>query len=152
MCFTESTQYLIEKIFHDHRWFFQIQLILMASSTDKFFAEQLLWTTFWKTNRKVCKRSWKKFRRWYFTGNYQWALLLEKMLWYDKSMAPFKTCITQEIEEGGLTKKVIKSDVGEGFATKTWHVNHSKKRDFASDLLFEWPLWWCFTLLYFLWV
>ena len=55
-------------------------------------------------------------------------------------MASFKTCITQEIEEGRLTKKVIKSDAGEGFATKTCDANHSKKQDFASDLLFEWPL------------
>ena len=40
------------------------------------------------------------------------------MLWYDKSMGPFKTCITQGREEGRLTKKVTKSDVGEGFAAK----------------------------------
>ena len=39
----------------DHTWFFQIPLILTASYTDEFFAEQLLWTAFWKTNRKVCK-------------------------------------------------------------------------------------------------
>ena len=33
-------------------------------------------------------------------------------------MGPFKTCVTQEREEGRLTKKVTKSDVGEEFATK----------------------------------
>ena len=50
-------------------------------------------------------------------------------------------------------KKVTKSDLGEGFAAKKCDVTHLKKtRDFASDVLFEWPLWWCFTLLYFLWV
>ena len=71
------------------------------------------------------------------------------MLWYDKSMGPFKTCITQEKEKGRLTKKVTKSDLGEGFTAKKCDATHSKKQDFASDVLFEWPVWWCFTLLYF---
>ena len=66
------------------------------------------------------------------------------MLWYDKSMGPFKTCITQEKETGRLTKKVTKSDLGEGFAAKKCDATHSKKQDFASDVLFEWPVWWCF--------
>ena len=36
---------------------------------------------------------------------------------------------------------------------KIWcHSLKKKTRYFASDVLFEWPLWWCFTLLYFLWV
>ena len=55
-------------------------------------------------------------------------------------MGTFKTCVTQEREEGRLTKKVTKSDVGEGFVAKKCDVTHSKKRDFASDVLFEWPL------------
>ena len=38
-------------------------------------------------------------------------------------------------------KKVTKNDVGEGFTDKKCDVTHSKKkRDFASDVLFEWPL------------
>ena len=37
-----------------------------------------------------------------------------------------------------LTKKVTKSKVGEGFAAKKCDVtNEKKKRDFASDVLFE---------------
>ena len=47
------------------------------------------------------------------------------MLWYDKSMGPFKTYATQERGEGKLAKKVAKSDVGEGFATKKCDVTHS---------------------------
>ena len=62
--------------------------------------------------------------------------LLEKMLWYDKSMGPFKTCVTQEREEGRLIKNVTKSEVGEGYAAKKFDFTHSKKRDFASDVLF----------------
>ena len=52
-------------------------------------------------------------------------------------MGPFKTCITQEKEKGRLTKKVTKSDLGEGFAAKKCDATHSKKQDFASDVLFE---------------
>ena len=56
-------------------------------------------------------------------------------------MRTFKTCVTQEREERRLTKKVTKSDVGEGFAAKNCDVTHSKKiRDFAGDVLFEWLL------------
>ena len=40
------------------------------------------------------------------------------MLQYDKSMGPFKSCVTQERGEGRLTKKVTKSDAGGGFAAK----------------------------------
>ena len=47
-------------------------------------------------------------------------------------------CVTQEREEGRLTKNVTKSDLGEGFAAKKCDVTHLKKtRDFASDVLFE---------------
>ena len=50
-------------------------------------------------------------------------------------------CFTESLEERRLTKKVAKSDVGEGFAAKNCDVTHSKKpRDFAVDLLFEWLL------------
>ena len=52
-------------------------------------------------------------------------------------MGPLKTCITQERGEGRLTKEVTKSDVGGGVAAKKSDVTHSKKQDFASDLLFE---------------
>ena len=56
-------------------------------------------------------------------------------------MEPFKTCVTQEREEGRLTKKVTKSDIGQGFAAEKYNVTHSKKkRDLASDVLFEWSL------------
>ena len=55
-------------------------------------------------------------------------------------MGPFKTCVTQERNERRLTKNVTKSDVGEEFAAKKCDVNHSKKRNFASDVLFEWLL------------
>ena len=40
------------------------------------------------------------------------------MLRHDKSMGPFKTCGTQEREEGRLTKSVTKSDVEEEFPAK----------------------------------
>ena len=115
--------------------------------------------------------TWKELRRWYFTGKYPktflgsyfWrkstkgasekkTVLLEKMLWYDKRMGPLKTCITQERGEGRLTKEVTKSDVGGEDATKKGDVTHSKKRDFSSDVLFEWLLWYWLILLYFLWV
>ena len=59
------------------------------------------------------------------------------MLWYDKSMEPFKKCITQERGEGSLIKKVTKSDLGGGVIAKKSDTTHSKKRDFASDVLFE---------------
>ena len=65
-------------------------------------------------------------------------------VWYDKSIGTLKTCFTEERGEGRLTKKVTKSDVGGGFAAKKCDATHSKIQDFASDILFEWPLWWCF--------
>ena len=43
-------------------------------------------------------------------------------------MGPFKTYVTQEREEGKLTKNVTKSDAGGGFAAKKCDVTHSKKR------------------------
>ena len=52
-------------------------------------------------------------------------------------MEPFKTCMTHERGEGRLTKKVTKSDVGGGFAAKNCDATPLKKRDFASDILFE---------------
>ena len=55
-------------------------------------------------------------------------------------MGPFKTCVTQKREEGRLTKNVPISDVGEEFAAKKCDATHSKKRDFASDVLFEWAI------------
>ena len=55
-------------------------------------------------------------------------------------MGPFKTCVTQERQEKRLTKNVTKSDVGEGFAAKHVVSLTQKKRDFTSDVLFEWPL------------
>ena len=67
------------------------------------------------------------------------------MLGYDKSMGSFKMCVTQERGEEKLTKKVTKSDLGGGFVAKKCDAANSKKRDFASDVLFEWSL-------YFLWV
>ena len=82
--------------------------------------------------------------RWYFTGNYQQTLLLGKMLWYDKSMGPFKTCVTQEREEKRLTKNVTKSDVGEGFAAKTCDATHSKKTRFR-----EWRSFWMAPMMMF---
>ena len=54
--------------------------------------------------------------------------------------------------EERLTEKVTKSDVGERVAAKKSDVTHSKKRDFANEVLFEWPLWCWLILLYFLWV
>ena len=52
-------------------------------------------------------------------------------------MGPLKTCVAQERGEGRLTKEVTKSDVEGGVAAKNSDVTHSKKRDFASDVLFE---------------
>ena len=52
-------------------------------------------------------------------------------------MGPSKTCVTQERGEGRLTEKVTKGDVGGGVAAKKSEVTHSKKQDFASDVLFE---------------
>ena len=39
--------------------------------------------------------------------------------------------------EGRLTKQVTKSDVGGGVTAKKIDITHLKKRDFASDVLFE---------------
>ena len=53
-------------------------------------------------------------------------------------MERFKTCATQERVEGSLAKKkATKSDVGGVVAAKKSDFTHSKKRDFASDVLFE---------------
>ena len=52
-------------------------------------------------------------------------------------MGPLKTCVNQEGVEGRLTKEVTKSDVEGGVAAKNSDVTHSKKRDFACDMLFE---------------
>ena len=104
-------------------------------------------------NRKVCKCTWKELHRWYFTVNYRRTLLLEKMLWYDKIMGSFKTCVTQERREGRLTKKSNKKWRRERVRSqKMWCHSLKKPRDFWGDVLFKWPLWWCFTLLFFLWV
>ena len=46
------------------------------------------------------------------------TVLLEKMLLYDKSMEPFRTCVTQERLEENLTEKVTKIDVGGGVTAK----------------------------------
>ena len=76
------------------------------------------------------------------------TLLLEKMLWYDKSIRPFKMCVTQERGEGRSTKKVTKNDVGGGFPCKKCDATHSKKTRFC-----EWRSFWCWRVwLYFLWV
>ena len=69
---------------------------------------------------------------------------MEKMLWYDKSMGPFITCVTHEREEKRLTKKVIKSDVGEGFAAKIFDVTHYKK-----TRLCEWRFFWMAPMMMF---
>ena len=56
------------------------------------------------------------------------TVLLEKLLWYDKSMKTFKTWVTHERVEGRLTKKVAKNDVGGGVAAKKkWY--HSLKKN-----------------------
>ena len=73
--------------------------------------------------------------------------LLEKMLWYDKSMGPFKTCVTQEREEGRLTKNVTKSDFGEGFAARKCDVTQSKKTRFC-----EWRSFWMAPMMMFYFV
>ena len=52
-------------------------------------------------------------------------------------MEPFKTCISQERGEGSLRKKVTKSDVGGRVTAKKVIPLTQKKRDFASDVLFE---------------
>ena len=52
-------------------------------------------------------------------------------------MEPFKTCVTQERGEGSLTKKVTKNDVGGAVTAKKSDTTHLKKRDFASNVLFE---------------
>ena len=57
------------------------------------------------------------------------------MLRYDKRMESL--CVTQERGEGRLTEKVTKSDVGAGVKAKKSDATHSKKQDFASDVLIE---------------
>ena len=84
-------------------------------------------------------------------GFWKRTVLLEKILWYDKSMEPFKTYVSQERGEGSLTEKVTKSDVWWRVTAKKSDTNHSKKQDFVSDMLFKWPLWCWLILLYFLW-
>ena len=51
-------------------------------------------------------------------------------------MGALKTSVTQERDEMRLTKEVTKSDVGGGVVAKKSDVTHSKKQDFASDVLF----------------
>ena len=76
------------------------------------------------------------------------TVLFEKVLWYDKSMRTFKTCVTQEKEEEKLKKKYQNCDVGGGVAAKKMWCYSLKKQDFASDVLFEWPRWCWLILLY----
>ena len=80
------------------------------------------------------------------------TVLFEKVLWYDKSIGPFKTCVSQEKEEGKLKKKLQNSDVGGGVGAKKMWCYSLKKQDFESDVLFEWPRWCWLILLYSLWV
>ena len=52
-------------------------------------------------------------------------------------MGPLRTGVIQERGEGRLTKKVTKSDAKGGFAAKKGGITHSKKQNFASEVLFE---------------
>ena len=55
-----------------------------------------------------------------------------------------KTCVTQERGKGKIDKKKeTKGDVGGGFAAKKCDATHPKKRDFASDVLFDTDLFYC---------
>ena len=63
------------------------------------------------------------------------TLLLEKTLWYDKSMWSFKLCVTQERVEGRLTKKVTKNYVGGGFTAKKCDATHSKKKQQKAEIM-----------------
>ena len=74
------------------------------------------------------------------------TVLLEKLLWYDESVKPR---VTQERVELRLTKNITKRDAGGGVAAKKSDTTHLKKRDFGSDVLFEWPLWCWLILLFF---
>ena len=69
------------------------------------------------------------------------------MLWYDKTMVPFKTCVTQEWEDGRLTKNVTKNDVGEGFTAKKCNATHSKKPRFC-----KWRSFWMAPMMMFYFV
>ena len=75
------------------------------------------------------------------------TLLLEKMSWYDKSIGSFKMRVTQERRGRRLTKKVTKKYIWRGFAArKIWCYSlkkNKKKRDFASDVLFDADLFFC---------
>ena len=51
-------------------------------------------------------------------------------------MGPFKTCVTQEREEGRLTKNVTKSEVGEGFATKKNVMSLTQKNEILRVTFF----------------
>ena len=72
--------------------------------------------------RIAALNSFLELHRWYFTGNFPKTFggaifLIRKstgasVLRYDKSMRPFKACVTRERGEGMLTKKVTKSDLG----------------------------------------
>ena len=52
-------------------------------------------------------------------------------------MGPLRMCVIQERGEGRLTKNVTKSDARGGFAAKKGGIIHSKKQDFASEVLLE---------------
>ena len=124
VCFTESTQYLVDKIFYDHRWFFQRKLILTASSTGKFLQNSCSEQLFRKLTGRSASVHKKNSTTDILLGVINEHFGLKKMVWYDKYMGPFKMCITQE--------KVTKSDVGEGFATNECEATHSKKTRFCE--------------------
>ena len=58
------------------------------------------------------------------------TVLLDKMLWYEKSMERFKTCVTQERVEGSLAKKKSnkKWRRGSGHSQKKWFHSLKKTR------------------------
>ena len=77
---------------------------------------------------------------------------LEILLWYDKSMEPFKTCVTQERVEGSLTKKSNKKwRRRRGRCQKKWFHSLKKTR------FCEWCAFWMTPMMLtyfvvFLWV
>ena len=156
VCFTESTQYLVDKIFYDHRWFFQRKLILIASSTGKFLQNSCSEQLFRKLTGRSASVHKKNSTTDILLGVINEHFGLKKMVWYDKYMGPFKMCITQEREEGSLTKKSNKKWCRRRVRNQ-WMWSHSLKKNKILRVMFflngpyvllccifyEFICWWC---------
>ena len=150
MCFAESTQYLVKNIFNNHRQFFQIHLILT------FHWQVLCRIAALNIFGKLTGRSASVHKK-NSTVDILLGIINEHFCWkkcYDiKKVWGYSKRASLRKRGGKVDKKRNKKwRRGRVRSQKMWCHSLKKKRDFVSDVLFEWLLWWCFILLYFLWV